>query len=154
MIFPCLSVSRNLFRTMFAIVAVVFGACPAVTANAADSTQQNVIGQWKLTAALDSADITSLDDYEAQKLLGRTLTINKKHLKFGERTCTSPDFSAKVVEPSLYLREHYHASASQLGLPNPVTIVHLECTSAFIKNRNRLVIFWQGWFFDAVRIRP
>jgi hypothetical protein len=139
---------------MFAVAAIVFGACLAVTADAADSTQRTVIGQWKITAALDSADITSLDDQEARKLLGRTLTINRKHFKFGERTCTSPDFAAELVDPALYLREHYRASASQLGLPNPVTIVHLECTSAFIKDRNRLVIFWKGWFFEAVRTRP
>lgn len=152
--FPYLSSSRKYSRTIFAVAALVFGASPAVTADTADSTQRSVIGQWKITAALDSADTTSLDDQEAEKLLGRTLTINKKHFKFGERICTSPDFSAELVEPALYLREHYRASASQLGLPNPVTIVHLECTSAFIKNRNRLVIFWKGWFFDAVRIRP
>jgi hypothetical protein len=38
-------------------------------------------------------------------------------------------------------------------LPNPVTVVNLGCTVAFIKNRNRLVIHWGGWFFDARRAR-
>jgi len=27
------------------------------------------------------------------------------------------------------------------------------CTSVFVKKPDRLVIFWQGWFFDAVRIK-
>ena len=45
------------------------------------------------------------------------------------------------------------ARPAKLGLPNPVTVIDLSCTSVFIKGANRLVIAWKGWFFDAVRVR-
>ena len=153
MTFLRLSNLRQCSHVIPLVGAVLLTVMPALSALAADSTEQSVIGRWKLKAALDSANITSLDDSEAQQLVGHTLTINKKQFKFGKHACASPGFESERVEPRLYLREHYRASASQLGLPNPVTVVHLECTSAFIKNRNRLVIFWDGWFFDAVRIK-
>jgi len=57
------------------------------------------------------------------------------------------------VEPTLHLRQEFHASADGLKLPNPVTVVHLGCTSVFIRNSNKIVIFWKGWFFDAVRVK-
>lgn len=135
------------------IAAIGLLAWPTFPAYATDSTDYSVVGQWKLTAALDSAEIASLDEREAQRLVGRTLRISKKQLQFGKRVCSMPDFEAERVEPRLYLRERYHADGARLGLPNPVTIVHMDCTSAFVKNPNRLVVFWEGWFFDAVRLK-
>lgn len=144
---------RQRIHNVVAIAAIALSACSAFPAHATDSTDFSVVGQWKLTAALDSAEIASLDEREAQRLVGRTLRISKKQLQFGKRVCSMPDFEAERVEPRLYLREHYHADDARLGLPNPVTIVHLDCTSAFVKNSNRLVVFWDGWFFDAVRLK-
>ena len=134
-----------------AIMALLLGM--TIPAIAADSTDHSVIGLWKFKAARDFAEIASLDEREAQQLVGHTLTINREQVQVGKRVCLSPDFESERVEPSLYLRKHYHASASQLGLPNPVTVVHLNCMSAFVKNRDHLVVFWQGWFFDAVRVK-
>lgn len=114
---------------------------------------ESVIGRWKLTAALDSAHISSLDDREAQQLIGSVVAITREQLRFREQKCAVANVEAQQVEPRLFLHQHYHADSSALSLPNPVTLVHLGCTSAFIKNRNRLVIFWDGWFFEAVRVK-
>jgi hypothetical protein len=135
------------------IAAIALSAGPTLPAYAIDSTDYSVVGQWKLTAALDPAKIASRDEREAQQLVGHTLRISKKELQFDKRVCSMPDFEAERVEPRLYLRERYHADGARLGLPNPVTVVHLDCTSAFVKNPNHLVVFWDGWFFDAVRIK-
>ena len=46
-----------------------------------------------------------------------------------------------------------HASPEKLGLPDPVTSVHINCAYVYKKTPDRLVLNWQGVFFDAVRQR-
>lgn len=134
------------------VVAIVIAAWPTLS-TAADKYEQAVTGKWKLTTALDGAEITSLDEREAQRLVGRVFTIQKDKVQFGSRVCGPSEFEAERVEPRRFLREQFHASSEKLALPNPVTVVDLSCTSVFIRNRNRLVIAWDGWFFDAVRTK-
>lgn len=114
---------------------------------------RSVIGRWKIVAALDGAEITSRNEVEAKQFVGHEMTISDKVVLIAGEDCLPPDFEATSVEPNLYLREQAHASASLLKLPNPVTVVDLGCTIAFIKNANRIVVFWDGWFFDAVRVK-
>lgn len=133
------------------IVVVAIVVLPP--AHASDSIERRVTGEWKFTAALDGAEIVSLDEHQAQQLLGQVFTIRKDKVKFGKMDCGEAEFEAQKVEPRLHLREAFHASSKELGLPNPVTVVDLNCTSVFITKPNHLVIFWQGWFFDAVRVR-
>jgi len=138
----------------FAIAATfALAVCPAGSALAADYQELGVIGKWRLTKALDSADITSRDEREAKQLLGRIVTITKKAVKFGSDDCPAPGLEAQLVAPGPYVREWFHASAENLGLPNPVTVVDLGCANVFIKGRQRIVVFWDGWFFDAKRVR-
>jgi hypothetical protein len=124
-----------------------------VPAYASDPVERRVTGDWRFTAALDGAEIASLDEREARQLLGKVFTIRKDKVKFEKMDCGGTEFEAQKVEPRLHLREAFHASSKELGLPNPVTVVDLGCTSAFITKPNHLVIFWQGWFFDAVRLK-
>jgi hypothetical protein len=142
----------QLTHTLPVVAAIAMTALPIQT-TAADKYEHIVTGKWKLTAALDGAEITSLDENEARQLIGRVVTIQKDKVQFGSRVCGPSDFEAERVEPRLFLREQFHASAEKLSLPNPVTVVDLSCTSVFIKNKNRLVIAWDGWFFDAVRTK-
>ena len=123
------------------------------SAYAAENRDRSVIGNWRLTAALDNSEITAFDKREAERLVGKVMMISQQSVQFGTRECLPPDLDAERVEPRLYLREQAHASASKLGLPNPVTVVNLGCTIAFVKNKNHLVIHWDGWFFDATRIK-
>lgn len=148
-------ISTALFRpvaTVFLMVLICFVALPATPAVVSDSKDRSVIGDWKLTAALDFADIASLDEHEAKQFVGKTLAVRREKLTLGDRECGSPGFETERVEPTLYLREHYRADSAGLHLPNPVSIVHLDCTSVFVKDKNRLVVFWKGWFFEAVRV--
>lgn len=134
------------------IAALALTSLPAWGASA-NHYEQAVTGQWRFTAALDGADVTSLDEKEARQLVGRVFTIRKQSVKFGDRTCGPSEFEAESVEPRMFVRDQFHADADKLHLPNPVTVVDLSCTSVFIKNTNRLVIAWKGWFFDAVRVK-
>lgn len=153
MSFPGFSDLRRYMRVLMLVNAVVISTWPTRPLLAADSSEPGIIGQWRLTAAIDFAEVASLDEREAKRMVGNTLTISRKQLRLGKEVCPSPNFASQRVEPRLYLDKHYRASAAKLGLPNPVTVVHLNCTAAFIKNRDHLVIFWDGWFFDAVRTK-
>jgi hypothetical protein len=139
--------------TMLSLIAALILTGLPASATPTDHYSRAVIGQWRLTAALDGADITSLDEKEARQLVGRVFSISKQSVKFGDRTCGPSEFEAESVEPRLFLREQFHADAAALHLPSPVTVVDLSCTSVFIKSTDRLVIAWKGWFFDAVRVR-
>lgn len=123
------------------------------SAEASFSIERIVTGQWRFTKPIDSADIASLDEREAAQLVGHIFTIRKNKVAFGDRDCGDTEFEAKKVEPTLYLRREFKSNVAGLKLPNPVTVVEISCTAVFIRNPNRLVIFWKGWFFDAVRVK-
>lgn len=152
MLFPRLLHLRQYAQTLACIGLLALAGAPTVAAQAGNEAQA-VLGKWRLTAALDASEITSLNEHEAQQLVGRVFTVSKTHVTFGSRDCGAPALSVERVEPRLYLREQAHASAARLRLPNPVSVVDLGCTVAFIKRQDRLVIHWQGWFFDASRVR-
>jgi len=151
MSFLCRSVLKQQVKKLSfaALAAMIVLPC----AQASDPIERRVTGDWRFTAALDGAEIVALDEREAHALLGQIFTIRKDKVKFGKRDCGETEFEAQKVEPRIHLREAFHASAKALRLPNPVTVVDLNCTSVFITKPQHLLIFWQGWFFDAVRVR-
>jgi hypothetical protein len=141
------------YKTFVRNIAMLAFASMPILAAAADGQSGSVTGNWKITAALDGADITSRDEREARQLIGRTLVISREEVRFGKRVCGPSTYDSMSVEPRLFLRNEFHASAERLALPNPVTVVELSCTSVFIKGKDRLVVAWDGWFFDAVRVK-
>jgi hypothetical protein len=148
------SIVRKCVSPMTFAMAAAIVILPVSTVDAANHQETGVIGKWRLVKALDSADISAFDDRQAQQLVGQIFTIRKKTVKVGMADdCLPPGFEAKIVEPKWYVRKWAHASAEHLGLPDPVTVVDLGCTNAFIKSPKRIVLFWKGWFFDAKRIR-
>jgi hypothetical protein len=100
---------------------------------------------------LDSSEISALDEDEAERLVGKVLTIAKDRVQLGDRVCAAPIFEATQEDPARHMEEQAHASAEKLGLPNPVTVVQASCTVVFVKNPNRLVVHWKDYFFDAER---
>lgn len=138
----------NFLQFFLALVLII-----PTSAGAEDSIERIVTGQWRFTKPIDSADITALDEREAAQLVGQVFTIRKDKVAFGDRDCGSTEFEAQKVEPRLYLRKGFHSNVEGLKLPTPVTVVEISCTAVFIKSPNRLVIFWQGWFFDAIRVK-
>ena len=132
--------------------AITLACWPAPHLQAAEQLGTSVIGSWKLTAVLDSSEITSLDDQEAETLVGQIIMIGRDKVQLGDRVCESPSFEVTRAETNKYFREEAHASAKKLGLPNPVTSISVSCTFVHIKSRNRLVVHWKGFFFDAIRM--
>jgi hypothetical protein len=119
----------------------------------ANENNADVIGRWKIAAVLDSSEIAALSDRQARRLVGKTLAISNDKLEFAGRVCKKPDFDRTQEEPVKYFRESAHASAAKLGLPTPVTVVHVSCTYVYPKSADELVVHWRGFFFNAVRQR-
>lgn len=129
-------------------------ALASTFAHGMDPDERLVTGKWRIIAALDGANIASLDEREARHIVRQVMTIGRNDVRIGARRCGPSTFEAQSVEPRLFLRQQFHASPENLDLPNPVTVVQLNCTTVFIKNPDKLLVFWKGWFFDAVRMKP
>ena len=117
-----------------------------------DEVDADVIGRWSISAVLEASEVAALSDQQAQRLIGTTLNISRDQLEFAGRVCQRPDFHRSQLEPVRYFREQAHASAANLGLPAPVTVVHVSCTYVYPKTADKLVLHWRGFFFDATRI--
>jgi hypothetical protein len=140
-------------RCAVGAVAIAWLALAIPQAFAAEQHDMSIIGQWKLMSVLDSADVSGLDDDEAQKLVGKILKISKDNVQIGTLVCGAPDFEVISGDRSEYFKRRAHASPEKLGLPDPVTSVHINCAYVYKKTPDRLVLNWQGVFFDAVRQR-
>lgn len=139
------------FRRIHIATAILIPGLTPVLSQAVQSGSP-VIGDWKFIAILDSVDITAIDEKGAQRLLGKIMTIRKDGARFDNYKCHTTDFDTERVEPNLYLQKEGGIDNSKLRLPKPVTVVDISCATVFVKNRNRVVITWDGWFFEATRV--
>jgi hypothetical protein len=119
----------------------------------AHAQQQNgdVLGRWRLTKVLDSSDIAALTDNQAARLVGEIFTVENSQVSLAGQVCKQPDFNRHYEDTVRYLREEAHASSWKLGLPEVVTVVDLSCTEVLFKGTNKAVLYWKGFFFDAVK---
>jgi len=136
------------------VVMTTLFAMAAHTAHAKKPDKDaDILGTWTLTKVLDSADIASLTDQQAAALVGKVLVVRRDSVMFNGDPCRAPGLTRRRQDAAKYVREGYHARVGGLGLPDIVTVVDLDCTEAFLKEREKIVVFWQGYFYDAVR-RP
>lgn len=110
-----------------------------------------ILGTWTLTKVLDSADIASMDDKQAAALVGKTVVVRRDSVVFDGEPCRAPELTPRRESTAKYVREGYHARVGYLGLPDTVTVIDLDCTEAFLKNKGKIVVFWEGYFYDATK---
>jgi len=137
------------FCGYIAIIAIAIATVSAL----AESQDKSVIGRWRLSAVLDSAEISALDDTQAESFVGQVLSIGPDQVQLGKRRCDSPSFEVTVAETDDYLYRYANAVPDNLGLPNPVTAVNLGCMEVYHKPPGKIVVLWRGVFFEAVRQR-
>jgi hypothetical protein len=111
----------------------------------------DILGTWTLTKVLDSADVASLTDEQAEALIGKTVVVRRDSIMFNGEPCRAPELTRHREDAAKYMREGYHARVGYLGLPDSITVIDLDCTEAFIKSKGKLVVFWEGYFFDAIK---
>jgi len=148
MSFLCLAVR---LRTLSLAATISLAASPWLFAHAAGANG-DILGSWKLIEVLDSSDVAALDDRQAARLVGRVLIIEKTKVTLAGETCEDPEFERHYEDTVRYLREEAHAASGRLGLPSTVAVIDLGCTEALVKSHERIVLYWKGYFFDAVRL--
>lgn len=137
-------------HSMVVFAAMVMLASFSSTCQAVDKANL-LVGEWQLVKVLDSVAITALDDKGARALLGKSIRIRPDGAIFEKEKCQPTGLEAVDVEPNIYLASEAGIDNSKLKLPNPVTVFDISCATVFVKNRNRIVVTWGGYFFDAVR---
>lgn len=142
----CLRITPRLCST----AALALAAAIALPAYAAERND-DILGRWRITKVLDSSEISELDDKEAAALVGRTFAVEPDKVSLAGEVCKDPDFNRHYEDTVRYLREEAHASSWKLGLPEVVTIVDLSCAEALVKSYNKIVVYWKGFFFEAVK---
>jgi hypothetical protein len=118
---------------------------PAAEANA------DIYGTWRLAKVLGSADIAAMSDRQAQAMVGKEVAIAKDRFKIGNRTCRWPTYERSVEDLVKSFREQGHVSSANMGLPDPVTSIDARCTHIYLKAPGRIVVHWDGFYFDAVK---
>ncbi|MBP1203648.1 hypothetical protein JOD97_001662 [Duganella sp. 1411] len=118
----------------------------------------DIYGTWRLAKVLGSADIAAMSDRQAQAMIGKEVVIAKDRFKIGNRTCRRPTYERSVEDLVKSFREQGHVSSANMGLPDPVTAIDARCTHLYLKAPGRIVVHWDGFYFDAIKaargVRP
>ncbi|MDC8759180.1 hypothetical protein [Janthinobacterium fluminis] len=120
-------------------------------ARAAAEPNADILGRWRLTRVLDAADIAAMSDRQARALIGKTVVVAKDKFVFNGEACASPTYERSVNDLARSFREQGHVSSANMGLPDPVTAIDARCTYLFLKKPGRIVVHWNGFYFEAVR---
>lgn len=142
---------------MCALLPLMLASRPAWPAEQT-GPNADIYGTWRLSKVLDSADISAMSDRQAQAMIGTEVVIAKDKFKIGNRTCRQPTYKRGVEDLVKSFREQGHVSSANMGLPDPVTAIDARCTHFYLKPPGRIVVHWDGFYFDAVkrtqRLRP
>lgn len=137
-------------RALAAATAITLAALSPLPLQAIEPND-DILGCWTLAKVLDSSAISSIDDRQAAGLVGKTLLIRPDRVTLAGESCDAPEFERHYEDTVRYLREEAHAASGRLGLATVVTVVDLACTEALLNGPNQIVIYWKGFFFDAMR---
>lgn len=140
-------------KRLLAVIAAVTLVTHAAQAGHPDK-DADILGIWTLTKVLDSADIASLSDEQAAALVGKTMVVRRDGVVFNGEPCREPELTRHRVDAAKFIREDYHARVGYLGLPETITVIDLDCTAAVLKGKGKIVVFWSGYFFDAMKKPP
>ena len=115
-------------------------------------------GSWRVKSLLDSAPITATGDKQAKLLIGKRLIFNESSVRLGKDVCTQPEFTMSEEKTFEAFYDGYRTDPVNLRLPETVTAVNVKCKNRseiaifYVANKNRIVFYWLGFFFDAVRV--
>lgn len=137
-------------KRLAAFFSATFFAYAAVAADVGNMNT-DIFGIWKIVAVLDSADLSGMSDSKARSMVGKPVTIKSDRFEFNGTTCKSPTYARTVEDTVKHLREKGHVSSVNLHLPNPVTVIDATCTFIYLKRKGRIVVQWDGVYFDAVK---
>jgi hypothetical protein len=126
-------------------------ACPAEPSASIAEANADIYGTWRLAKVLGSADISAMSDRQAASMVGKVVLIAKDRFEIGSRICWQPTYERSAEDLVKSFREHGHVSSANMGLPDPVTAIDARCTHLYLKAPGRIVVQWDGFYFEAVK---
>lgn len=138
----------RVLRFLGLLMGLLFVALPAF----AKDPNADIYGNWKLVELTGGADVISVSDEQARALVGRTLLISPERFEFNGKKCMYPEYKRSTYETVSHFRREWAADSSDLGLPNPVTLVDNGCYALYLQREGHLIIAIDSVFYEAVRI--
>lgn len=117
----------------------------------------NVFGRWKVAQVVGHQDTTSLSSDQAEKLIGEELIIEPESVRFSGDLCEKPRFISTRKRTYKMFRDDYKFEPKNIQLPDPVTEIKADCRNPssvhyfYVKDKNRIIFYWEGFFLSAVR---
>lgn len=138
------------------IIGLIFSASASALAQGLERT---IFGTWKITQVADGQDSTSISDQDAAATIGMPLQIGLDGIRFGEANCAAPVFTTTRRRSYSYFVRQFNLEPKRLQLPDNVLEIEVKCQQPvginfiYIRDKNRLVFYWEGFFLNAQRSR-
>lgn len=119
---------------------------------AADAS--DYFGRWRIAAIVDYANVASVSDAQAKRMLGGKLVMSADTVSVGHRTC-KPEYVLSAVDPEKDLESGYRITNQTLKLPNPVVLIDTGCQRnrfIYVASPKQIIVEDSGVFYRAVRI--
>ncbi len=138
-----------LHTALLAVLPATYFAEARLAVGRSINTKQELYGRWKVQK-LENFSTTVDGSAQPQALIGSTLTITPKGIRFSNQACENTTFekSSETAEQMRYGK----VDTKALRLPDPTTIFDADCTELMVRNANELVFTWNGYFFTAKRV--
>jgi hypothetical protein len=124
------------------------------------ATIASLIGNWRVTSLLDAAPIADMTREEAKKrVVGKDLIFKKSSITLGADVCQQPILTEAKKKTFDLFYHGYRADPVNLRLPENVTEISVNCKNDsevdnfYTARKDRLVFYWHGFFFEAVRVK-
>ncbi len=114
-------------------------------------------GNWHVVAH-HAPGIAAMSAREADTWVGRKARFSRSLAQFGTDACLSPSYETKDLTAHTFAQE-FRVPSTDLGLRAPIQMVEVRCAGPwngpgnrlFVKERNELLTFWDGVFFELRR---
>lgn len=139
------------------------------TKAAADAGKQKdessvIMGEWTVSKRLQTQNITAVSDEEFDKnYLNKKAVYTTTAAQFGEDICRKPLYEVEQMSAEQFAQGYRGATFKQLGIEADNAMVVQVTDSegqwlspggaAIVKDENTLISWWDGAFFEMIRIK-
>ena len=139
-------------QRLIAIIAIL----GLSTALHAAPVASKLYGSWRIAGVADAQETASMTSDDADKLAGKEFLVAHDRVQFEGEVCQGPQFKATRHRTREMFRREYRFEPQDMGLPDPVTQVEISCKNpviyfVYLKRNNALILYWKGFFLNAVR---
>lgn len=91
--------------------------------------------------------------------MGLPLQIGPDTIRFGKANCAAPVFRTTRRRTYTYFVRQFNFDPQSLHLPDSVLEIEVKCLQPvginfiYVRDKNRLVFYWEGFFLNAQRSR-